>query len=94
MATAGVAWHGDGDGQCDDAGMAATADAARATAEAMAAMVMAMAGWVSLGGRCGPVIVSAVVPASRCGVVSDEVAGLGAFHVLTSSLLPRLHGVS
>jgi hypothetical protein len=68
--------------------------AARATAEATAAAAMAMAGWVSLGSRRGPVVVSATVPASRCGVVSDEVAGLGAFHVLTLSLLPRLHGVS
>jgi hypothetical protein len=54
----------------------ATADAA-----------MVMAGWVSLGNHHGPVIVAAAVPVSRCGVVSDEVAGLGAFHVLTSWVL-------
>jgi hypothetical protein len=54
-----------------------------ATADA----TMAMAGCVSLGGRRGPVIVAAAVPVSRCGVVSDEVAGLGAFHVLTSWVL-------
>jgi len=104
-----LAWRGEGEGRRDDgrrdnagaaratadsqrdnAGAAATADAARATAAA----AMAMAGWVSLGGHRGPVVVRAAVPVSRCGVVSDEVAGLGAFHVLTSSLLPRLHGVS
>jgi hypothetical protein len=43
-----------------------------------------------LGG--GPVIVVALVPVSRCGVVSNEVAGWGAFDVLTLFLLPRLHG--
>jgi hypothetical protein len=43
--------------------------------------------------RGGPVIVVALVPVSRCGVVSNKVAGWGAFDVLTLSLLPRLHGV-
>jgi hypothetical protein len=64
-------------------GAVATADATMATAGgavATADATMAMAGWVSLG--------------DRRGVVSDEVAGLEAFHVLTSSLLPGLHGVS
>jgi hypothetical protein len=49
----------------------------------MADAMMAMAGWVSLGDHHGPVNVTAAVPVLRCGVVSDEVAGLGVFHVLT-----------
>jgi hypothetical protein len=57
-------------------------------------MMSRVAGWVSCGGRRGPVTVAPGVPVLRCGVVSDEVAGLGALHVLTSSLLPGLHGVS
>jgi hypothetical protein len=48
----------------------------------MADMMMAMAGWVSLGSCHGPVIVAAVVPVLRCGVFSDEVQGWGHFMCL------------